>query len=265
MKTRYTLILFCIIMISCTRDPIYIESIKSVSAPLDLEFSYFPKPSAEKAFVSHQGFKAQYDLDLQTPLWVAHRFDKDHLGKKFDNKYEILSDPSLGRQAPKRILNTRFIHGFIIDPVDLSWSSQSRKEAFYLTNVGLMTRQLSSGMWKKLSAIVRQWVKKYEQLYIISGPVLNSDQKTIPAEPENWFKVIMRATAQADTSIIAFLLPQEYLSGNLERFVVSVDSIESLTNLDFFVNLKDSLENQLESKSNQQDWAIGLGLDSGDK
>jgi endonuclease G len=36
--------------------------------------------------------------------------------------------------------------------------------------------------------------------------------------------------------------------------VVSVDSIESITGIDFFHELPDEIENELESKVNLEDW-----------
>jgi len=38
--------------------------------------------------------------------------------------------------------------------------------------------------------------------------------------------------------------------------VVSVDSIESITGIDFFHQLSDEIENELESKVNLEDWEL---------
>ena len=42
----------------------------------------------------------------------------------------------------------------------------------------------------------------------------------------------------------------------LYKFVVSVDSIEKLTGIDFFPELDDTIENDLESKSDYKGWSF---------
>jgi len=55
--------------------------------------------------------------------------------------------------------------------------------------------------------------------------------------------------------MIAFLVPHEDSNKPLFEFVVSVDSIESLTGIDFFPNLDDLVENEIESSKNYKDWS----------
>ena len=43
-------------------------------------------------------------------------------------------------------------------------------------------------------------------------------------------------------------------SESLSSFVVTIDRIESLTNLDFFPSMPDELENQLEGNTNTSMW-----------
>ena len=54
--------------------------------------------------------------------------------------------------------------------------------------------------------------------------------------------------------MIAFMLPNEKGRNPLQNYVVSVDSIESLTGIDFFPALEDSIENKLESKIDISGW-----------
>ena len=51
-------------------------------------------------------------------------------------------------------------------------------------------------------------------------------------------------------------MPHENSNKPLYDFVVSVDSIETLTGIDFFPQLEDSLENKLESSSSYKDWSF---------
>ena len=49
--------------------------------------------------------------------------------------------------------------------------------------------------------------------------------------------------------MIAFLLPNENSENPLQSYIISVDSLESLTGIDFFPALHDSVENRLQSST----------------
>ena len=54
--------------------------------------------------------------------------------------------------------------------------------------------------------------------------------------------------------MIAFLIPNEKSTKSLQTYVVSVDSVESLTGIDFFPELPDLIENHLESGKDFSGW-----------
>ena len=54
--------------------------------------------------------------------------------------------------------------------------------------------------------------------------------------------------------MIGFVMPNDNTIDNLQSFAVSIDSIESLTQIDFFSILPDTLENKLESSFDLNDW-----------
>ena len=56
--------------------------------------------------------------------------------------------------------------------------------------------------------------------------------------------------------MIGFLVPHENSKQPLYEFVVSVDQIEKMTGIDFFPNLEDAIESQLESKSDYKGWSF---------
>ena len=75
------------------------------------------------------------------------------------------------------------------------------------------------------------------------------------AVPNQFYKVLIDANS-GKIKMIAFLLAHENSNKPLCEFVVSVDSIEKLTGIDFFPQLQDSLENKLEASSRYKDWSF---------
>lgn len=56
--------------------------------------------------------------------------------------------------------------------------------------------------------------------------------------------------------MIPFLIPNEKSTKPLQTYLVSVDSVESLTGIDFFPELKDSIENRLERSADTYAWSF---------
>jgi len=56
--------------------------------------------------------------------------------------------------------------------------------------------------------------------------------------------------------MIAFLVPNMKSDKPLYAFVVSVDSIEKMTGIDFFPKLDNKTENSLEKSSDYKSWSF---------
>ena len=96
------------------------------------------------------------------------------------------------------------------------------------------------------------------QIFITTAGVLSNEslgsiggnKVTIPS---TYYKVIYSPEKK---NMIGFILSNRVSSSELKSFVVSVDSIESITGIDFFHELPDEIENELESKVNIEDWEL---------
>jgi len=85
------------------------------------------------------------------------------------------------------------------------------------------------------------------------------DMKTIGKEyvavPNQFYKVLID-TNSGTTKMIAFLMPHKDSKKPLYEFVVSVDTIEQLTGIDFFPELEDGIERKLEASSSYKGWSF---------
>ncbi|MFR3851617.1 MAG: DNA/RNA non-specific endonuclease [Odoribacter splanchnicus] len=66
-----------------------------------------------------------------------------------------------------------------------------------------------------------------------------------------FYKVVYAPGAR---QMIAFVLPNTQEKRQLRDYAVTVDSVERLTNIDFFPQLSDTLENRLEAAVNYDSW-----------
>ncbi len=67
--------------------------------------------------------------------------------------------------------------------------------------------------------------------------------------PIHFYKVILCEHDVYAIELFAFIVPNQLqpISGTPEAFLVSVDSVETLSHLDFFTALPDADENKLEA------------------
>ena len=104
---------------------------------------------------------------------------------------------------------------------------------------------------------IRYWAAAKEGLYVVTGGVLTDDLKTIGKEkvsvPNYFYKVLL---SKDGTQMIGFLVPHENSNKPLYEFVLTVDEIEKMTGIDFYPNLSDEIENQLESQSDYKKWSF---------
>ena len=90
-----------------------------------------------------------------------------------------------------------------------------------------------------------------------TGPILNGQCGSIPGAitiPCAFYKIAFQQGT--NPKMIGFILNNSGSSNSLKSFAVSVDEIEQKTGIDFFPQLEDTIENQLESKVNLNSWNL---------
>lgn len=142
--------------------------------------------------------------------------------------------------------------GHLAPAADMAFSSTAMSESFYFSNMSPQDPSFNRGGWKSLEGLCRNWAAEDGELYIVTGPVLTRTRGSIGSSgvsiPAYYYKILFDIDEDGARSI-AFLLPNVKISRGLEHYVVSVDSIERLSGIDFFPALPDDVENQLESQT----------------
>lgn len=117
-----------------------------------------------------------------------------------------------------------------------------------------MSPQLSGfnrGIWADLESWVRDQAEIYSTIYVVTGPVFVNNLGTIGSNNVTisgyFYKVLLRFDG-TKAKTIAFLLPHVGATGQIKDYVVTVNTIETLTGLDFYPALSNSIENRVESQ-----------------
>lgn len=153
-----------------------------------------------------------------------------------------------------------FDRGHLAPSADFRWSKVALSESYYYSNMTPQRKEFNRESWAELEGLVRSIVDQEKRpFYIITGPILNDNLAVIERSknklriPELHYKIIVDLSEDKPRGL-AFLMPNKKCEGRLSEYVVSIDSIEQLTGLDFFPSIDDALELEIESKSDYNNW-----------
>lgn len=204
-------------------------------------------------------YVASYNLDTKIPNWVAWKLTAEHADGQVNREnayYEDITVP-LPRATDSDYRRSGWTHGHMCPAGDNKWSERAMRESNLLTNICPQHRSLNSGLWNQIERDCRKWAKRYGDLYIVCGPILlNREHETIGANrvvvPEAFFKVIL--CLQGKSKAIGFVVRNSEGTKKRDHYINTVDEVERITGLDFFLGLPDSIENAVEEYSNLDDW-----------
>ena len=217
-----------------------------------------PKVCKGEVVISHVGYSFLYNEEYEQASWVAYELTREETNKVFKRTNRFKPDPAVSTLTANDADYARsgYDKGHLAPAADMGWSATTMEESFYYSNMSPQVPGFNRGIWKKLEERVRSWAIENNSLLIVTGPVLKKGLKTIGADrvsvPELYYKVILD-NHEPETKGIAFLIPNASQSAELQSFVVSIDSVESVTGIDFFPNFPN--EDQIEKTSTIGQWS----------
>lgn len=223
-------------------------------------FDYLPI-SAEGQIVKHQYYTLSYSEKHEQALWVAYELKKEHLVNTNRKRPYFEQDKKVSTQSAdfRNYKKSGFSRGHLCPAGDRKFSKQAYDETFLTSNVSPQKFDFNAGVWNRLEQKVRYWAGKERKLYVVTGGVFSRLDKSIGSEkvtiPSQYYKILLDYS-EPEIKAIAFLMPHKESKKPLYEFVVSIDSIEVITGIDFFPSLDDTLENSLEKGSDYKKWSF---------
>jgi endonuclease G len=200
------------------------------------------------------GYTLCYDADKKTPLWVAWELTEEEVTTGSEKRADsFVPDPDVkGAKAyTQDYTGSGYDRGHMAPAGDMKWSKQAMAESFYMTNICPQVPNLNRGDWNDLEETCRKWAKKYGRIYIACGPIYTA--KTVKrignhqvGVPDAFYKVVL-LNVDSDPQALGFIFPNEAGNHPLEQYLCSVDEVEEQTQIDFFPQLDDELENRIEA------------------
>lgn len=227
-------------------------------------------------------FSTEWDCDLKSQRWSCYIITKKNRAKNTDRYYnknnQYPNDPALTsaqRWEKDYIYSSGFDHGHICNSNDRLYSANANYQTFYLTNMqpqysvfnGSDPAHKYEGLWIKMENYLHGFkLNDTDTMYVCKGGTIDKEEhilKRIQGNlivPKYFFVAVLvkkMVNGQAFYKSIGMWFPHTNVyhgDDKLSDYTMSIKDLEEKTGIDFFCNLPDNIEQDVESKKILSDW-----------
>ena len=222
--------------------------------PILLAQLYLPKSEGE--IVKHSYIIMSYNEKHEQANWVFYKLNQRNINGDSKRKDNFRTDPLVSSGSAELIdyKGSGYDRGHLAPAGDMKMTNNSMSESFYLSNISPQYPSFNRGGWKRLETLIRKWATS-KSLNIYTAGILGNDLNSIGPNqvsiPRKFYKIIFDTSNE---NVIGFIMPNQKILKELRSFVVSIDEIEDSTGIDFFSEMEDYKENELESNIDLLNW-----------
>ena len=254
MKVCLSFVLMSFALFSCKKQNVEVTekesnqeavSFKGNSTAADdsgYTIAYLPT-STTKQIVKRQYYTLSYNEKFEQAEWVAYELKKEYL-KNYDFKRPyFIEDPKVttGSADWRNYKKSGYDKGHLCPAGDMGFSRDAYNDTFYTSNISPQKKEFNAGIWNRIEQKTRYWAGKYNDIYVVTGGILKDSDKKIGTEnvavPKYFYKIVLAKNGK-EHKAIAFLVPNEKSDKSIYDFVVPIETLEKMTGIDFFPNLK---------------------------
>lgn len=205
------------------------------------------------------GYSVSYNEKTKCPNWVAWHLTAEHTDgpyKRLNNFYEELNVPR-PRATLEDYKGSGWSRGHMCPAGDNKWSEEAMYQSFSLVNVCPQDARLNSGLWNSFEIDCRRWAHKFQDIYIVCGPVFYRQEHVTIGDnrvyvPEAFFKVVLCLNGKPKG--LGIVVKNNSGTKKNDLYYNSIDQVERITGYDFFPALPDSIEDEVEAVVNMDLW-----------
>lgn len=204
--------------------------------------------------IQHTIFTLSYNEQHEQAEWVAYKLFKNSINNSVKRKDNFRQDPLIVTESAtlSDYKKSGYDRGHLAPAKTMSFSKQTMSESFFMSNMSPQKPSFNRGVWKRLEEKVRQWIQVSDSLYVVTGPVLKDSLGCIGKNnvtiPNAYYKVVIRFKNKNLTGI-GFLLNNKKSSERISTFAVAIDSVEEVTDINFFYKLNVEEQDRIEKNT----------------
>ena len=219
-------------------------------------------------------YSVEWDCDKKSQRWSCYQMYASnsvaHTSRYYSDTNQYPADPDIPSVlyfTSDPFWGSGFDHGHICPSADRLCSAEANYQTFFLSNMQPQFNKFNAGLWAKMEGQVRTWNRAQfrDTLYVCKGGTIDrADQLLMTTAkgllvPRYFFMAILCKNSQGYKAL-AFWVEHENRSdnanNNLYPYTISIDQLEELTGIDFFCNLPDDKEKEVESAVFPQAWGL---------
>lgn len=226
-----------------------------------------PAIKSSDYIVNHTAYTINYNSKNKIPDWVAYELTPDNLGdtKRKGKSFQDDDTVDLPQANNEDYKGSGYTRGHMAPSADFSSSEQLMWETFYYTNCCPQTEKLNNGDWQTLEKAVRSWAQEYGKIYVVTGPIILGEGIGTIGEnkvviPDAFFKALLVQEKDKYYSI-GIVMANTNEKQLMAKSAASINEIEEITGIDFFPQLDDKIEEDVESQFDLKQWGLLKEID----
>lgn len=234
-------------------------------------------------------YSVEWDCDKKSQRWSCYILTNKNRSGKTSNLREYPNDPSLTSSqrwdkdyyygssygTGAHPYDTSFDHGHICPRQDRQYSSNATYQTYYLTNMqpqykvfnGSHPDHKYKGLWIKMENYLNGFkLNDTDTMYVCKGGTIDKEEHILThiqgklIVPKYFFVAVLvkkMNKGQAYYKSIGMWFPHTNVyhgDDKLSDYAMSIKDLEAKTGIDFFCNLPDNIERDVESQKILSNW-----------
>ena len=217
-----------------------------------------------------------YDTIQYHSRWVAFRFDGSNRTKVVDRSEDDPFTDDTQISAKHWIGSKGFGYGYdrghLCASMDRRISRDAEKQTFFMTNMSPQMASFNQKYWLGYEEYVQGLGRNAsfsDTLYVVKGGTIDKDKiighvyrtngKQV-AIPKFYYMALLKCKSSGYEAIAFWMEHKEYGTdadkAEIARHAISIDELEEYTGIDFFHNLPDGAETEVEKTFNLSSWNL---------
>jgi endonuclease G len=242
-------------------------------APADFFLGGMPRTNGQVSnlritVITNIAYVVGYEENHKDPAWVAYKLVKKKPAFKFGRpSFGYPMDEMTVSRVPANAYfdspidalagNVRWDHGHMAanNAIMKVFGKDAQEATFKMSNMCPQSHRLNAGKWKAFEEREYSYSQRFGEVYTVCGPIFAMHLRTLTYGidvPSGYYKILVRKVDNKPKALAltfeyypaADMKPAEYFPKHLR----SIRDIETATGLDFFSELPESVQDELETE-----------------
>ena len=227
-------------------------------------------------------FSTEWDTQKKSQRWSCYQL---HAGNRGGSNSRVVDGYLFDEDMPNHDANyvcdewgnaydpfwsSGYDHGHICPNADRKYSRAANRQTFFLTNMQPQRNIFNAGIWLEMeNKVTKSWwpTSAGDTLFVVKGGTIDADKDIIEyisnnhksatpltgyiPVPKYFFMALLRKQKTGYKALAFWVehLSEDHSRDALGNYVVSIRELERLTGIDFFCNLPDNIEEEVENVS----------------